>query len=158
MSQVDKVSNVLDDRKQELVATPLLEKKSLTKDYDKGTDELVDTPLLEKKPPTKDVDKGTDKLEDMKKAVVTICRKGLDKFEGQYKGSIGQFKIDSGFLKTTFSTINSEFQNELFEKNIDDQDTGIYTAFIVPFDRESINTKYKKGPKMITQSEAPAPE
>ena len=72
-----------------MVATPLLEKKSLTKDYDKGTDELVDTPLLEKKPPTKDVDKGTDKLEDMKKAVVTICRKGLDKFEGQYKGSIG---------------------------------------------------------------------
>ena len=29
-------------------------------------------------------------------------------------------KLDSGFLKTTFSTIHSEFYKELFEKNIED--------------------------------------
>ena len=56
---------------------------------------------------TNDVDKGTDELADMKKAVVTILRKDLDKFEGQSKGFTGWFKLDSGFLKTRFATIHS---------------------------------------------------
>ena len=60
----------------------------------------------------------------MKKAVVKICRKGLDKFEGQSKGYTGRFKLDSGFLKTTFSTIHSEFYKERFENNIEDHDKG----------------------------------
>ena len=63
MLSVEKVSNVLDDRKQEVATTPLLENKSLTKDVDKGTGEL----------------------EYMKEAVVIIRRKDLDKFEGQSK-------------------------------------------------------------------------
>ena len=45
--------------------------------------------LMEKKSSTKDVDKGTDELEDMKKTVVTICRKGLDKFESHSEGYKG---------------------------------------------------------------------
>ena len=53
MSSVEKVSNVLVDRKEELVTTPSS---------------------------TKDIDKGTDEFEDIKKAVVTIRRKGLEKF------------------------------------------------------------------------------
>ena len=57
----EKVSNFLDDRKEAVVTTPLSEKKSLTKDVDKGTDEL----------------------EDMKEAVFPIRRKDLDKFWGQ---------------------------------------------------------------------------
>ena len=57
------------------------------------------TPLSEKKSSTTDVDKGTDKQEDMKKAAVKILRKGLDKFEGHYKGSTVWFKLDSGFKK-----------------------------------------------------------
>ena len=65
--------------------------------------------LLENKSSKNDVDKGTDELEYMKKAVATIRRKGLCKFEGQSKGSTGLFKLDSGFFKTTFSTIHSEF-------------------------------------------------
>ena len=60
-----------------MVTTPLLKKKSLTKDFYKVTDELAYTPLLEKKYLTKDFDKGTDELADMKKAVVTIIRKGI---------------------------------------------------------------------------------
>ena len=40
MSSVEKVSNVLGYKREELVTTPLLEKKSSTKDVDKGTDEL----------------------------------------------------------------------------------------------------------------------
>ena len=103
-----------------MVMTLLLDKKSSTKDVDKGTDELADTPLLGKKYSTKDVDKGTDELADIKKSLVTIRRKGLDKFEGQYKGSKGWFKLDSGFLITTFSTIHSELYKELFEKYIED--------------------------------------
>ena len=50
-----------------MVTTPLFEKKSLTKDVDKGTYELAYTPLLEKKYPTKDVYKGKNKLADMKR-------------------------------------------------------------------------------------------
>ena len=76
MSLVEKVSNVLSDRKEEVATTPLLEKKSSTKDVDKGNDELADTPLLEKKSSKNDVDKGTDELSEMKKAVITILRKG----------------------------------------------------------------------------------
>ena len=85
MSSVEKFSNVLGDMKQEVVTAPFLEKKSQTKDGGKVTDEL----------------------EDMIKVVVTIRRKGLYKFEGQSKGSIGWFKLDIGFLKTTFSKIHS---------------------------------------------------
>ena len=46
---VDIVSNVLGDRKEEVVTTPLLEKKSPTKDFEEGTGELEDMPFLEKK-------------------------------------------------------------------------------------------------------------
>ena len=108
MLSVDKFSNVLGNRKEEIVTTPFLEKKSSTKNFDKGTDELADTTLLEKKSSTKDIDTGTDELADMKEAVVTIRRKVLDKFEGHSKGSTGWFKLDGGFLKTTFLTIHSE--------------------------------------------------
>ena len=127
-----------------MVTTPLLENKLLTKDVDKGNDELEDTPLLEKKTSTKDVDKVTDDLEDMKKAVFKIRRKGLDKFEGQSKGFKGWFKLDSGFLITTFSAILSELYKELFENNIEDQDTELYTTCIVLFDKEYTKTKYEK--------------
>ena len=40
MSSVEKVSNVLDDKKEAVVPTSLSEKKSLTKYDDKSTDEL----------------------------------------------------------------------------------------------------------------------
>ena len=75
MLSVEKVSNVLDDRKEAVVTTPFTEKKLLTK-Y---------------------VDKGAGELENMKEAVVTIRGKDLDKFEGQSKVSTGWFKLDSGF-------------------------------------------------------------
>ena len=54
----EKVSNILGDRKEEVVTTSLLEKKSLTKDAEKGTDELA----------------------YMKHAVVECFRKSLDQF------------------------------------------------------------------------------
>ena len=63
-----------------MVTTPLLKKKSSTKNFDKGTYELADTPLLEKTYSTKDIDTGTDELADVKNWVVTIRRKVLDKF------------------------------------------------------------------------------
>ena len=70
MSSVEKVSNVLGGRKEEMVTKPFLEKKEPTKDVDKGTGELVDTPLLENKSSTNNVDKGNDELTYMKKAVL----------------------------------------------------------------------------------------
>ena len=76
MLSVEKVINVLGDRKKEVATTPLLEKKASTKDVDKSNDELADTPFLEKRYSTKDIDRGTDELADMKKALVTICRNG----------------------------------------------------------------------------------
>ena len=69
MSSNEKVSNVLGDRKEEVVTTPLSEKKFSTKDVEKSTYKLADMLLMEKKSSTKDVDKGTDELEDMKQAV-----------------------------------------------------------------------------------------
>ena len=78
--------------------TPFLEKKSLKKYVEKGTDILADMPLTEKKYSTKYVEKGTDEFTDMKQSVVTICRKGLDQFEGQSRESKGWFKLDSGFF------------------------------------------------------------
>ena len=84
MLLVEKVSNFLDYRIEAVVTTPLSDKKSLTK-Y---------------------VDKVTDELEDMKETVVKIHRKYLDKFEVRSKVSIGWFKPDSNFFK---STIHPEF-------------------------------------------------
>ena len=99
MSLVEKFGNVLGDRKEEVVTTLLLDKKSSTKDFEKGADELSGTPLLEKKYLTKGVENGTDELADMKNAVVTILSKGLDKLEVQSKIYTGWFKLDSGFKK-----------------------------------------------------------
>ena len=60
MSSNEKVSDVFGDSKEEVVTTPLLEKKSSTNDVEEGTDELEDIPLMDKKYSTKDVDKGSD--------------------------------------------------------------------------------------------------
>ena len=60
MSSNEKVSNFLGDRKEEVVTTPLSEKKSSTKDVEKGTDELADTLFMEKKSSIKNIEKGTD--------------------------------------------------------------------------------------------------
>ena len=54
-----------------------MEKKSLTKNVEKGTDELESTLFMEKKYSTKDVDKGTDELALMKKKVNTISQEGF---------------------------------------------------------------------------------
>ena len=53
MSSVDKYTNFLGDSKEEVVMTPFLEKKSLTK----GVDKII------------------GELEDMKEEVFIICRK-----------------------------------------------------------------------------------
>ena len=82
--------------------TLLMEKISLTKNVEKGTDEFADTILMEKKCSINYVDKGTDELAFMKQKVNTISRKGLDQFEGQSIGSKVWFKLDIEFLKTTF--------------------------------------------------------
>ena len=96
MSSNDKVSNVLGYRKEEVVTTPFSEKKYLTKDIEKGADKLAGILLMEKKYSTKDVDKVTDEFSDIKQAVNTIRRKGLDQFEGRSSGSKGWFKLDIG--------------------------------------------------------------
>ena len=59
MSSNERVSNVLGDRKEEVVMTPFSENKSSTKDVEKGTDEEAHTLLTEKKPFTKKVKKRT---------------------------------------------------------------------------------------------------
>ena len=74
----------MDDKKEAVVTTPLSENNVLT---------------TEKIRTSEEVDKGTKKLEYMKYAVVTICRKDSDKFDGQSKGSTGWFNIDNEFLK-----------------------------------------------------------
>ena len=85
--------------KEEMVMMKLSEKKESTQDVDKGTDELEAMTLMEKKYSTNDFDKGTDELADTKQTAVKIRRKCIYQFEGQYKGSKGWFKLDSGVLK-----------------------------------------------------------
>ena len=97
----------MDDKKEAVVTMPLSEKKSLknenftttdevhkctekfktSKEVVKGTDEVQK--LTENITTNEDVDRGTEKLKDTKEAVVTICRKDPDKFEGQSKGYTG---------------------------------------------------------------------
>ena len=81
MSSNEKAGNYLGDRKEAVGTTLLAEKKSETKDAEKGTDELTDTLFSEKKSSTKDVDKGSDKLADTllseKKSVTENIRKAL---------------------------------------------------------------------------------
>ena len=76
-----------------------------------NTEEVVTTPFLEKKLSTKYVDKGTDELKNMKKAVVTILRKFLDKLEGKSKGYTGWFKLDSGFFFFNLQFIHNSIKN-----------------------------------------------
>ena len=105
MSSVDKYTNVLDDKKQAVVTTPLSEKKLFTTEKVTTSDEVHKLTegfttseevvkganevhkLAQNITTNEYVDKGTKKLEDMKEAVVTICRKDSDNFEGQSKGS-----------------------------------------------------------------------
>ena len=50
----------------------------------------------------------------MKYAVVTICRKDSDKFEGQSKGSTGWFNLDFEFLKY-ISTLKPDLYKTLMK-------------------------------------------
>ena len=115
MSSNEKVSNILVDRKKEWVTTPFSERKSSTKDVEKGTDKSEDMILTEKKSSTKDVEKFTYEMTDMKHAVNIILRKGLYQFEGQSSGSKGWFKLDID-LFSNFSKSHSEFYKEHFKR------------------------------------------
>ena len=63
----------------------------------------------EKVTTSEEVEKVTEKLEDMKEAVVTICRKDSNKFEGHFKVSTGLFNLDHEFLKENFLHLNLIF-------------------------------------------------
>ena len=92
----------------------------------------------------------------IKDSVVTIRRKDLDKFWGQFRKSTVWFNIDVEFLKNLRIIQNSI---KRIEKGIEDQDTKLYKTVFVPFDKESIKTKnVTNRPNFITQSEAPSPE
>ena len=120
--------------------TPLLEKKSLTtekvttidevhkrndnittsEEVVKGTDQIHK--CTEKITTNDDFDKGTEKLEDTKQAVVVIYRKDSDKFEGHSKGSTGWFNLDHEFLKRKISTLEPNFYDKIYEKDIEGLD------------------------------------
>ena len=74
----------------------------------------------------------------MKEVVVTIFRKDLDNFEGQYKGSSYWFNLDHEFLKRNFSTLEPDFYN-FYEKDTEGQDTEPYKTFLVTFDSIKLN-------------------
>ena len=49
----------------------------------------------------------------MKEAVVTICRKDSDKFEGKSKGYTGWFNLDCETLKRKIFTLEPDFYKTL---------------------------------------------
>ena len=81
----------------------------------------------------------------MKEAVVTICGKDLDKFEGQSIGSTSWFNLDREFLKK-FSTLEPDFYEKLFERGIAGQDIEPYKMFVVPFDTNKLNRLMRNEP------------
>ena len=91
MSSVDNGTKHLDDKKEAVIMTPLLENKLLT---------------AEKVTTSEEVDKDTGKFYGIKDAVVTIHRKDSNNFEGQSKGSTGWFNLDHEFFKESFLRLN----------------------------------------------------
>ena len=89
--------------------------------------------------------------------MVTIGRKGLDQFEGQYKGSTGWFKLDSGFLqKNILQVIHNSIKNVLkyYWRSRHGTVYNVYcTVWWIIYQE-----KFWKTPNMISESEAPAPE
>ena len=65
---------------------------------------------------SEEVDKSTEILDDMKEAVVTICKDYLYNFDGQSKGSTGWFNFDHEFLKRKFSTLEPEFYKKFMKR------------------------------------------
>ena len=63
----------------------------------------------EKVTPSEEFEKGTKNVDDMKEAVVTIRRKDMGNFEGNYMGSTGWFNLNHEFLKRKFSTLGPDF-------------------------------------------------
>ena len=63
-------------------------------------------PPSKKVKPSEEVKKGTDLLDDMGEPVVMICRKYLDKFQGQSTASTGWFNIDHEWFKKSFLHLN----------------------------------------------------
>ena len=154
---LDKDTNVLDDKKEAVVTTPLSEKKWLKtenvttsdkahkrtekittgEEVFKGADEVhKHTENIAK---NEEVDKGTEELEDMKEAVVKIRRKDPDKFEGHYKGTKWWFNTDHEFKKRKLSALESDFYTKIYEKDIEGLDMEPYKKFFVPFDSTMLN-------------------
>ena len=119
MSSVDKNTKSLDDKKEAVVTMILLERKLLTTEkvassedvhkHNTNFDDKKEVVFIttfsnrkilttEKVTTSEEVDKVTEKLEEMKEAVVTICSKDLDKFEGNFKVSTGWFNLDHEFF------------------------------------------------------------
>ena len=96
-----------------------------------------------KKYSTKEIDKVTDKWVDMNQEANTIHRQGLDQFEGHSIRSKGLFKLDIGFLKTTFLKVIQDSINN-YLKGFKDQDMEVSKMFILPFDIELIEKNMRK--------------
>ena len=127
MSSVDKDTNVLDNKKEAVVPTPLTEKKVLTNEkvatsdeVNKRTEKITTSEEVvkgndevhkrnENITTNEEVDKDNEKLEDTKEVVVTICKKDSDKFVGQSKGYTGWFNIDHELKKEKFPHLNHNY-------------------------------------------------
>ena len=82
----------------------------------------------------------------MKEAVVTIRSSDLDNFQGQSKGSTGWFNLDHKFFKIKFPTLEPDFYDFYYEKNIEGQDMEPYKTFLVPFDSTKLKTFMHNNP------------
>ena len=107
---------------------------------------------------TKDFDKGTDESEDMKKAVVTIHRKGLDKFEGHSNGSTVWFKLDSGFLKRYFLLFIQNSMKNFLKIILKIKTHNFIQRLLHHLIKNILRKNMKKGSNMITQLEELTPE
>ena len=62
----------------------------------------------EKVTSSEEVEKGNNFFNDMEYPVVTICRKGLDNFQGYYIASTDWFNLNREWLKMNVSTLEPD--------------------------------------------------
>ena len=71
----------------------------------------------EKITPSDGVEKGTKVLYDIKEILVTIRRKDLNNFQGEYTISMRWFNLDRHLLKENLSTLELDFYTKNINEN-----------------------------------------
>ena len=120
------------------------DKIKTSEDIDKDTDNIHK--CTDNITTSEEIDKGSEKLEDTKEAMIRICGKYSDKFEGHSKGSTGWFNLDNEFLKGKYSKFEPDLYEKLYERDSEGLDMEPSRTFLVPFDYTELKPFIQNNP------------